>query len=186
MSNPPATAAAAITGTTFPAPSHLLMRPQPGGGGGAPGSRTHSPSSLATRPGQAMAQGSMGSQTQTQTSTPIGTGPNTTAVLRLRGAHEPGTRRQIHWAEDVVDNEGLGRKSSKGMVLFLVENLEELWRPWTRAPPPPPLPGGEPNSGLRAKLTRSRSMLHLSRAQGGRRIEFRRRLQFRVGVGGVG
>lgn len=25
------------------------------------------------------------------------------------------TRRRIQWAEDVVDNEGLGRKSSKGM-----------------------------------------------------------------------
>ena len=70
---------------------------------------------------------SSGSQTQTQTSTPttatgggVPSGGEITAVLRLRGAHEPGTRRQIHWAEDVVDNEGLGRKSSKGMVSVLV------------------------------------------------------------------
>jgi hypothetical protein len=61
-----------------------------------------------------MAQGSMGSQTQTQT---IADTSETTAVLRLRGAHEPGTRRGVQWAEGVVDNEGLGRKSSKGMFV---------------------------------------------------------------------
>jgi protein phosphatase 1 regulatory subunit 11 len=33
-------------------------------------------------------------------------------VLRLRA--EPSERRRIQWAEDVVDNEGMGRKSSKG------------------------------------------------------------------------
>ena len=64
-----------------------------------------------------MAQGSMGSQTQTRTSTPAdseGDG-GTRVVLRLRGAHEPQARATVQWAEDVVDNEGLGRKSSKGM-----------------------------------------------------------------------
>lgn len=52
----------------------------------------------------------------------------TQAVLHLRGAtreEEAGsdvgesgerTRRRIQWAEDVVDNEGLGRKSSKGLL----------------------------------------------------------------------
>ena len=37
-------------------------------------------------------------------------------VLRLRAAAPPPEARQprIHWAEDVVDNEGLGRKRSKG------------------------------------------------------------------------
>jgi protein phosphatase 1 regulatory subunit 11 len=52
------------------------------------------------------------------------------AVLHLRGAtteteeielgegSDPRTRRRIQWAEDVVDNEGLGRKKSKGW-LFL-------------------------------------------------------------------
>ena len=44
--------------------------------------------------------------TQTLTSTP---------VLRLRAtAPSPQNRRRIQWAEDVVDNEGLGRKRSKG------------------------------------------------------------------------
>lgn len=55
--------------------------------------------------------------TQTQISTP---------VLRLRAtAPEPSTRRRIQWAEDVVDNEGLGRKSSKGMT-FLYTRLLPL------------------------------------------------------------
>lgn len=52
------------------------------------------------------------------------------AVLHLRGAtreeeaessggeNGENTRRRIQWAEDVVDNEGLGRKSSKGGVFF--------------------------------------------------------------------
>jgi protein phosphatase 1 regulatory subunit 11 len=29
-------------------------------------------------------------------------------------------RRRIQWAEDVVDNEGLGRKSSKGMWVYFL------------------------------------------------------------------
>ena len=64
-----------------------------------------------------MAQGSMGSQTQTETNTPADSGGEggPTAVLRLRGAPEPMARARVQWAEDVVDNEGLGRKSSKGM-----------------------------------------------------------------------
>ncbi len=37
-------------------------------------------------------------------------------VLRLRGADGP--RRGIRWAEDVVDNEGLGRKSSKVCCIY--------------------------------------------------------------------
>lgn len=36
-------------------------------------------------------------------------------ILRLRGRHTS-TGRSVQWAEDVVDNEGLGRKSSKGTV----------------------------------------------------------------------
>ncbi len=42
--------------------------------------------------------------TQIQTSTP---------VLRLRASAAP-PRQRIHWAEDVIDNEGAGRKKSKG------------------------------------------------------------------------
>ncbi|EXJ81756.1 hypothetical protein A1O1_07821 [Capronia coronata CBS 617.96] len=46
-------------------------------------------------------------------------------VLRLRGAHDASggataraRRRGISWAEDVVDNEGLGRKSSKVCCIY--------------------------------------------------------------------
>lgn len=49
--------------------------------------------------------------TQTLTSTP---------VLRLRATASPSQNsRRIQWAEDVVDNEGLGRKRSKGRLLYL-------------------------------------------------------------------
>lgn len=52
-----------------------------------------------------------GSQTQTvlRLAAPSGT-------LRLRA--EPAEERHIQWAEDVVDNEGMGKKSSKGMLGF--------------------------------------------------------------------
>jgi protein phosphatase 1 regulatory subunit 11 len=55
------------------------------------------------------------------------TTPQRQVVLRLRGAtsetqetdagegaSDGNARRRIQWAEDVVDNEGLGRKKSKG------------------------------------------------------------------------
>lgn len=56
-------------------------------------------------------------------------------MLRLRGAAtedgqgdgEGGERRRIQWAEDVVDNEGMGKKKSKGGSLshhFLMSWLE--------------------------------------------------------------
>lgn len=41
---------------------------------------------------------------------PASAGPVT---LRLRGEPRQ-SRRAIRWAEDVVDNEGMGKKSSKG------------------------------------------------------------------------
>ncbi len=47
-----------------------------------------------------------GTTREGQLSPPMGT-------LRLRGAPEA-ERRTIRWAEDVVDNEGMGRKKSKG------------------------------------------------------------------------
>ncbi len=47
-------------------------------------------------------------QTQTQTRPP-------TATLRLRGAHTA-NNRSVQWAEDVVDNEGMNRKKSKGTL----------------------------------------------------------------------
>lgn len=42
-----------------------------------------------------------------------------TGTLRLRGEEtpdtsEPSPARRIRWSEDVVDNEGMGKKSSKG------------------------------------------------------------------------
>lgn len=65
----------------------------------------------------------------TQTITPVrSTSSRSTSperlVLRLRGAHEvsetgtPRLRRRITWAEDVIDNEGLGRKSSKVCCIY--------------------------------------------------------------------
>ncbi|CAI6338218.1 unnamed protein product [Periconia digitata] len=49
-------------------------------------------------------------QTPSQPSLPSGT-------LRLR-ATEPAERRHIQWAEDVVDNEGMGKKSSKVCCIY--------------------------------------------------------------------
>lgn len=37
-----------------------------------------------------------------------------TEEIELGEGSDPRTRRRIQWAEDVVDNEGLGRKKSKG------------------------------------------------------------------------
>ncbi|KAF1839221.1 hypothetical protein BDW02DRAFT_564204 [Decorospora gaudefroyi] len=37
-------------------------------------------------------------------------------VLRLRA--EPSERRHIQWAEDVIDNEGMGKKSSKVCCIY--------------------------------------------------------------------
>lgn len=65
---------------------------------------------------QRQQQRSAPAPSQTQTETPAQT-PETREqapqILRLRGAHAS-NGRSVQWAEDVVDNEGLGRKSSKG------------------------------------------------------------------------
>jgi protein phosphatase 1 regulatory subunit 11 len=50
-------------------------------------------------------------QTQTQT-TPATSSTSSSATLVLRA--EPAQQRHIQWADDVVDNEGMGKKSSKG------------------------------------------------------------------------
>jgi protein phosphatase 1 regulatory subunit 11 len=63
-------------------------------------SRTHTPTPSAGR-----ARGVAGSAASTETQT------QTAPVLRLRGAS---SGPAIRWATDVVDNEGLGRKKSKG------------------------------------------------------------------------
>lgn len=60
-------------------------------------------------------------QNPAQASPAVSTQAPRQAVLHLRGATreeevvQEGERRGITWAEDVVDNEGLGRKSSKGL-----------------------------------------------------------------------
>jgi protein phosphatase 1 regulatory subunit 11 len=69
---------------------------------GAPPNLTSSQTQLATP-----------SLSQTQTETQI----QPAAILRLRGGHNP-TGRSVQWSEDVVDNEGLGRKKSKGKPAF--------------------------------------------------------------------
>ena len=61
------------------------------------------------------------SQTLTQTSTPPSPRTGVPAgTLRLRATGAPNEDRRIRWAEDVVDNEGLGRKKSKGKSIYLV------------------------------------------------------------------
>ncbi|KAH8811881.1 type 1 phosphatases regulator ypi1 [Xylogone sp. PMI_703] len=69
-----------------------------------------------------------GSQSQIESSPRIVSTAPRQAVLHLRGARrtseddgEPSSgsnRRRIRWAEDVVDNEGLGRKSSKVCCIY--------------------------------------------------------------------
>ena len=39
-------------------------------------------------------------------------------ILRLRAPSATAGSRRIRWAEDVIDNEGLGRKKSKGSTRF--------------------------------------------------------------------
>ena len=58
-----------------------------------------------------VASGTHGSLTLTASQT----GPTT---LRLRAEAEPSEQRRIQWAEDVIDNEGMGKKSSKGVFAF--------------------------------------------------------------------
>ncbi|KAK6083589.1 protein phosphatase inhibitor [Seiridium cupressi] len=62
---------------------------------------------------------STGSQTQTTTGTQSAEIPPapTQPILRLRGAHTSSGPR-VQWAETVVDNEGLGRKSSKVCCIY--------------------------------------------------------------------
>lgn len=65
-----------------------------------------------------------GSQTQT---THDEAALQTEPILRLRGEHAPRGRGgpRVQWAEGVVDNEGMGKKSSKGVCSFL------FWLSWS-------------------------------------------------------
>ncbi|KAK1245275.1 hypothetical protein MKX08_004904 [Trichoderma sp. CBMAI-0020] len=62
------------------------------------------------------AQAPPASQTTTQTNPPQ-TAQSAPRVLRLRGGNTS-NGRSVQWAEDVVDNEGLGRKSSKVCCIY--------------------------------------------------------------------
>lgn len=56
-------------------------------------------------------------------------------TLRLRA--EPVQRRHIQWAEDVIDNEGMGKKSSKGTRAYVLPGLSApVARGRNRAPTP--------------------------------------------------
>jgi hypothetical protein len=178
MSNPPS----AVSTTPSIVPSHAIQAH-------GPRSRGHSPtvhtSLLPAHAGLATAQGSIRSQTQTHTNTD--TSDTTAVVLRLRGAHELGPRRVVQWAEGVVDNEGLGRKSSKGTFWRSVPSEDGVGAgEEARAAEPEPRPSPY-LTRWEARLTRrvDNSMLHLPCAKGCGRVEFRRRLQFGIGVRSV-
>ncbi|KAM5433940.1 Type 1 phosphatases regulator ypi1 [Microsporum canis] len=70
------------------------------------------------------AQNAMGTATNTQTTTHEGGVIPLTGTLRLRGEEEeqssqpPAQERHIKWAEDVVDNEGQGKKRSKVCCIY--------------------------------------------------------------------
>jgi hypothetical protein len=102
---------------------------------------------------QAHAQTTTTTSITPQTDTQIGQ-PQTQAVLRLRGANAPGP--SVRWADDVVDNEGLGRKSSKGIPPGLTLRLQTPMQCSRRL--------------LYHDANRRGSMLHLPPAQGRGRV----------------
>ncbi|KAJ5212713.1 uncharacterized protein N7498_004359 [Penicillium cinerascens] len=62
-------------------------------------------------------------QLQTTTESRDSSTVRLTGTLRLRGdetpsASEPSSARRIRWSEDVVDNEGMGKKSSKVCCIY--------------------------------------------------------------------
>ncbi|KAK2864985.1 hypothetical protein FQN49_004021 [Arthroderma sp. PD_2] len=73
---------------------------------------------------RATAQNAPGTAANTQTTNPERGGLSLTGTLRLRGEREeqtsqpPARERHIKWAEDVVDNEGQGKKSSKVCCIY--------------------------------------------------------------------
>lgn len=90
-----------------------------------------------------------GSQVQTESSREPSPLP-LTGTLRLRGAPlaettqtttETASTRRIRWSEDVVDNEGMGKKSSKGKTTHHMHYNEQRTprRTIIRAPFLPPL-----------------------------------------------
>jgi protein phosphatase 1 regulatory subunit 11 len=62
---------------------------------------------------------SSASRTQTQTQAEPSVSLPTSGTLRLRAASiSPSEERHIQWAEDVIDNEGMGKKSSKVCCIY--------------------------------------------------------------------
>ncbi|VUC22081.1 unnamed protein product [Clonostachys rosea] len=66
---------------------------------------------------QQRAAPSTSAPSQTATATPQTQTQSPTRILRLRG-DGTSTGRSVQWADDVVDNEGLGRKSSKVCCIY--------------------------------------------------------------------
>lgn len=66
-------------------------------------------------PDTAAPSATSGSQTILQSEQTPNQPPSATLRLRATG---PETRRHIQWAEDVVDNEGMGKKSSKVCCIY--------------------------------------------------------------------
>ncbi|KAH6683215.1 type 1 phosphatases regulator ypi-1 [Halenospora varia] len=76
---------------------------------------------MASTPSRSYLQNSAQASTSTtslSSETPITTTTSTQPVLHLRGADREARRTRIQWAEDVVDNEGLGRKKSKVCCIY--------------------------------------------------------------------
>src|SRR5690606_26709134 len=69
--------------------------------------------------------------TPTNTSNiPLGLLESGTATLILRAERDANDRR-VTWSDDVIDNEGLGRKSSKGMLTVALLGESKRDRPST-------------------------------------------------------
>ena len=72
---------------------------------------------VAAGSGTATPTGTHGSQTLLQTNS-SDSGPATLHLRAAEPAHNSDGRRRIQWAEDVVDNEGMGKKSSKVCCIY--------------------------------------------------------------------
>lgn len=117
-----------MTTSTSSTMSNRNNSPRPANATSAsPARRSHLPPRATMGPGTATAARHANVGSATQTITPPDSASSRSVspeplVLRLRGAHDtsarPSTRRRITWAEDVVDNEGLGRKSSKVCCIY--------------------------------------------------------------------
>jgi hypothetical protein len=64
-----------------------------------------------------------GSQTVTATQSNLRTREESSVVLHLQAVSNPDERR-VSWDEDVIDNENMGKKSSKGTPTFMEINTD--------------------------------------------------------------